>query len=182
MMSNGSKSCAFIWTIVVMTTAIHRLRVTRQVHQNVRRRQRSKIRQLLGISALQNARRLMRTKAHHPKSPLPLRLSTRTEESNCPKRITCVRREHHTSSLQRWRLLRRQHLGRQLGKTAIIDERSDTKLGRQDKSVFQYREERQLQYWSKGQSMNLDAFNEQYDTEQFNDTEQFKLVQELLES
>jgi hypothetical protein len=46
----------------------------------------------------------------------------------------------------------------------------------QDKAVFQYREERQLQYWSKGQNMNQDAFREQYNAEQF------KLVHELLEN
>jgi hypothetical protein len=63
-----------------------------------------------------------------------------------------------------------------LKRAAILDERPDTKLGLKDKAVFQYREERQLQYWGKGQStMGQDAFNEQYDAEQF------AQVQELLE-
>jgi hypothetical protein len=58
---------------------------------------------------------------------------------------------------------------------AIWDERPDTKLGMQDKAVYQYREERVRQYWSRGQSMSQDAFNKQYYAEQFT------LVMELLE-
>jgi hypothetical protein len=41
--------------------------------------------------------------------------------------------------------------------------------------VFQYREERQKRYWLKGHGMSEEAFNVQYDAEQFT------LVQELLE-
>jgi hypothetical protein len=64
-----------------------------------------------------------------------------------------------------------------LKRAAILDERSDNKLSLKDKAVFQYREERQLQYWGKGQStMGQDAFNyDQYDAEQF------AQVQELLD-
>jgi hypothetical protein len=62
-----------------------------------------------------------------------------------------------------------------LKRAAILDERSETKLGMQDKAVFQYREERQQQYWLKGHSMSEEAFNLQYDDEQFTS------VQELLE-
>jgi hypothetical protein len=47
-------------------------------------------------------------------------------------------------------------------RAAVWDERPDTKLGMQDKAVFyQYREERELQYWSKGQSMDQDVFRRQ---------------------
>jgi hypothetical protein len=45
----------------------------------------------------------------------------------------------------------------------------------QDKAVHQYREERELKYWSKGQNMDQDVFNKQYDAKQFT------LVKELLE-
>ncbi len=53
----------------------------------------------------------------------------------------------------------------------------DSKLGIQDKAVFQYREERRMQYYLQGHGMDEDeeAFNVQYDAEQF------KAVQELLE-
>ncbi len=48
-----------------------------------------------------------------------------------------------------------------------MDERADTKLGMQDKAVFQYREERQLQHWYQRHGMSEEAFNVQYDAEQF---------------
>ncbi len=60
-------------------------------------------------------------------------------------------------------------------RAAILDERADTKLGLQDKAVFQYREERQLQYWHQGHGKSEEAFNVQYDAEQFT------AVQKLLE-
>jgi hypothetical protein len=60
-------------------------------------------------------------------------------------------------------------------RAAILDKRADTKLGMQDKAVFQYREERQLQYWHQGHGMDEEAFNGKYDAEQFTS------VQELLE-
>jgi hypothetical protein len=34
-----------------------------------------------------------------------------------------------------------------LKRAAILDDRADTKLGIQEKAVFQYREERRLQYY-----------------------------------
>jgi hypothetical protein len=61
-----------------------------------------------------------------------------------------------------------------LKRAAILDDRVDTKLGIQDKAVFQYREERQLQYHQQGHDMGEEAFNAQYDAEQFT------AVQELL--
>ncbi len=63
-----------------------------------------------------------------------------------------------------------------LKRAAILDDRSDTKLGLMDKAVFQYREERRLQYYQQGHGMDEDegAFNAQYDA-------QFTEVQELLE-
>jgi hypothetical protein len=60
-------------------------------------------------------------------------------------------------------------------RAAILDERASTKLGIKDKAVFYYREERQLQFYQIGHGMEEDAFNAQYDTEQFAE------VQELLE-
>ncbi len=60
-------------------------------------------------------------------------------------------------------------------RAAILDERADTKLGIQDKAVFQYREERQLQYYQQEHGMGEEEFNAQYDAEQFT------AVQELLE-
>ncbi len=62
-----------------------------------------------------------------------------------------------------------------LKRAAILDDRPDTKLGIQDKAVFQYREERQLQYYQQGHGMGEEAFNVHYDAEQFT------AVQELLE-
>jgi hypothetical protein len=64
-----------------------------------------------------------------------------------------------------------------LKRAAILDDRVDTKLGLMDKAVFQYREERRLQYYLQGRGMDEDegAFNAQYDSEQF------FLVQKLLE-
>jgi hypothetical protein len=64
-----------------------------------------------------------------------------------------------------------------LKRAAILDDRADTKLGLMDKAVFQYREERRLQYCLQGGGMDEDegAFNAQYDSEQF------FLVQKLLE-
>jgi hypothetical protein len=64
-----------------------------------------------------------------------------------------------------------------LKRATILDDRADTKLGIQDKAVFQYREERRLQYYLHGHGMDEDegAFNAQYDAEQFT------AVQELLE-
>jgi hypothetical protein len=62
-----------------------------------------------------------------------------------------------------------------LKRAAILDDRADTKLGIQDKAVFQYREERQLQYYQQGHGMGEEAFNAEYDAEQFT------AVQELLE-
>ncbi len=56
-----------------------------------------------------------------------------------------------------------------------MDERASTKLGIQDKAVFHYREERQLQYYHVGHGMDEEAFNVQYDSDQF------VLVQKLLE-
>ncbi len=63
-----------------------------------------------------------------------------------------------------------------LKRAAILDDRADTKLGLMDKSVFQYREERKLQYYLQGRGMDEDegAFNTQYDSEQL------FLVQKLL--
>jgi hypothetical protein len=62
-------------------------------------------------------------------------------------------------------------------RAAILDDRADTKLSLKDKAVFQYREERRLQYYQHGGGMDEDevAFNTQYDSEQF------FLVQKLLE-
>ncbi len=60
-------------------------------------------------------------------------------------------------------------------RAAILDERASTKLGIQDKAVFHYHEERQLQFYQIGHGMEEEAFNAQYDSEQF-----FS-VQELLE-
>ena len=60
-------------------------------------------------------------------------------------------------------------------RTAILDKRASTKLGIQDKAVFDYREERELQFCQGGHGMEEKAFNEQYDSEQF------YLVQKLLE-
>jgi hypothetical protein len=62
-------------------------------------------------------------------------------------------------------------------RAAILDDGADTKLGLKDKAVFQYREERRLQYYQHGSGMDEDevAFNTQYDSEQF------FLVQKLLE-
>jgi hypothetical protein len=64
-----------------------------------------------------------------------------------------------------------------LKRVAILDDRADTKLGLMDKAVFQYREEKRLQYYLQGSGMDEDegAFNAQYDAEQFTE------VQELLE-
>jgi hypothetical protein len=64
-----------------------------------------------------------------------------------------------------------------LKRAAILDDRVDTKLGLMDKAVFQYREERRLQYYLQGHGMDEDegAFNAQYDAEQLTE------VQELLE-
>ncbi len=62
-----------------------------------------------------------------------------------------------------------------LKRAAILDERASTKLGIQDKAVFHYREERQLQFYQPGHGMDEGAFNAQYDSEQF------FLVQKLLE-
>ncbi len=63
----------------------------------------------------------------------------------------------------------------ELKRAAILDDRADTKLGMKDKAVFQYRKERQQQYWLQGHNMSEEAFNVQYDAEQFTS------VQELLE-
>jgi hypothetical protein len=52
-------------------------------------------------------------------------------------------------------------------RAAILDERASTKLGIQDKAVFDYREERQLQFCQIGHGMEQEAFNKQYDSEQF---------------
>jgi hypothetical protein len=62
-------------------------------------------------------------------------------------------------------------------RAAILDDRADTKLSIKDKAVFDYREERRLQYYQHGRGMDEDevAFNTQYDAEQF------VLVQKLLE-
>jgi hypothetical protein len=62
-------------------------------------------------------------------------------------------------------------------RAAILDDKPDTKLGIQDKAVFQYREERRLQYYLHGQGLDEDEgpFKSQYDTQQFT------AVQELLE-
>ncbi len=62
-------------------------------------------------------------------------------------------------------------------RAAILDDRAVTKLSLKDKAVFNYREERRLQYYQHGGGMNEDeaAFNTQYDTEQF------FLVHKLLE-
>jgi hypothetical protein len=60
-------------------------------------------------------------------------------------------------------------------RAAILDGRASTKLGIKDKAVFNYREERQLQFFQTGHGMIEEAFNVQYDSEQF------YLVQELLE-
>jgi hypothetical protein len=60
-------------------------------------------------------------------------------------------------------------------RAAILDGRASTKLGIQDKAVFHYREERQLQFFHVGHGMEEEAFNAQYDSEQF------YLVQKLLE-
>jgi hypothetical protein len=58
-----------------------------------------------------------------------------------------------------------------------LDDRADTKLSLTDKAVFQYREERRLEYYQHGGGMDEDeaAFNAQYDSDQF------FLVQKLLE-
>ncbi len=60
-------------------------------------------------------------------------------------------------------------------RATILDERASTKLGIQDKAVFHYREESQLQFYQIGHGMEEEAFNKQYDSEQF------FLVQKLLE-
>ncbi len=60
-------------------------------------------------------------------------------------------------------------------RTAILDVRESTKLGIQDKAVFNYREERQLQFFHVGHGMEERAFNAMYDSDQF------YLVQTLLE-
>ncbi len=62
-------------------------------------------------------------------------------------------------------------------RAAILDDRADTKLNLKDKAVFQYREERRLEYYQHGGGMDEDelSFNRQYDSEQF------FLVQKLLE-
>ena len=60
-------------------------------------------------------------------------------------------------------------------RAAILDGRASTKLGIQDKAVFHYREERQLQFFHVGHGMEEGAFNAQYDSDQF------YLVQKLLE-
>jgi hypothetical protein len=62
-------------------------------------------------------------------------------------------------------------------RAAILNDRTDTKLSLKDKAVFQYREERRLQYYQHGGGMDEDevAFNTQYDSEPF------FLVQKLLE-
>ena len=54
-------------------------------------------------------------------------------------------------------------------RAAILDDRADTKLSLKDKAVFQYREERRLEYYQHGGGMDEDevAFNAQYDSEQF---------------
>jgi hypothetical protein len=60
-------------------------------------------------------------------------------------------------------------------RAAILDGRASTKLGIQDKAVFHYREERQLQFFHVGHGMEEEAFNAQYDSDHF------YLVQKLLE-
>jgi hypothetical protein len=62
-------------------------------------------------------------------------------------------------------------------RAAILDDRADTKLSLKDKAVFDYREERRLQYYQHGGGMDEDevAFNREYDSEQF------FVVQKLLE-
>ncbi len=60
-------------------------------------------------------------------------------------------------------------------RATILDRRASTKLGIQDKAVFDYREERQLQFFHVGHGMEEGAFNAQYDSDQF------YLVQKLLE-
>jgi hypothetical protein len=60
-------------------------------------------------------------------------------------------------------------------RAAILDGRASIKLGIQDKAVFNYREERQLQFFHVGQGIEEEAFNAQYDSDQF------YLVQKLLE-
>jgi hypothetical protein len=52
-------------------------------------------------------------------------------------------------------------------RAAILDERTDIKLGIQDIAVFHYREERQLQFYQLGHGMEEEAFNARYDAEQF---------------
>jgi hypothetical protein len=61
-------------------------------------------------------------------------------------------------------------------RAAILDVRASTKLGIQDKAVFNYREERELQFFQGGHGMEERAFNAQYDSDQ-----QFYLLQTLLE-
>jgi hypothetical protein len=60
-------------------------------------------------------------------------------------------------------------------RAAILDGRASTKLSIQDKAVFHYREERQLQFFHVGHGMEEEASNAQYDSDQF------FLVQKLLE-
>jgi hypothetical protein len=58
-----------------------------------------------------------------------------------------------------------------------LDDRPDSKLSIKDKSVFQYRDERRLEYFQHGGDMDGDEalFNARYDSDQF------FLVQKLLE-
>ncbi len=61
-------------------------------------------------------------------------------------------------------------------RAAILDNRADTKLSLTDKAIFQYREDRRLEYYQHGGGMDEEeaVFNARYDSEQF------YLVQKLL--
>jgi hypothetical protein len=93
----------------------------------------------------------MTTRTHHPESLLPLN-STCAAKIICPTKIACASNQlaereaskSTSSSAAAPREVTQKEL--LLKRPAILDERADTKLGIQDKAVFQYREERQLQY------------------------------------
>ncbi len=172
-MSNGLRSCAFILTLAERKTheaaALH-LRATRSSHST----KREKAAKAKDKSTLRHQRSPKRPKVDNSKqtpakntSPHGTPYTFRGEQLTKSENMREMRATYHaesttiaTSSAVAPRQLTQKEL--LLKRAAILDERLDTKLGSKDKDAFQYREERQLQYWSKGQSMmGQDDLNEQ---------------------
>ncbi len=178
--TNGWKNCAFIWITERRNVTLHHPLVDRLARPKGLRSQDRRVRPRLNTSKRSKVNEVKASSITQILRPPPT-TELQKRGKDCLSHKDHVRRqraEREASKMTSAAAPREATLNELLVKrAAILDDRADTKLNLKDKAVFQYCEERRMQYYQHGGGMDEDevVFNQQYDSEQF------FLVQKLLE-